>query len=35
MKKIDELAYAGFFGLEYSPTLPSEESLRQFQKIFT
>jgi hydroxypyruvate isomerase len=35
IKKIDDLGYAGFFGLEYSPTLSSVESLRQFQKRFS
>ena len=28
VKRIDELGYDGYFGLEYFPTIPSEESLR-------
>ena len=33
IKKIDELGYQGYFGLEYYPTLPSEESLARMRRL--
>ena len=33
-RKVDEAGYKGACGLEYRPTLGSEESLRQFRKIY-
>ena len=33
-KRIDEAGYSGACGLEYSPTLESEESLREFRRIY-
>jgi hydroxypyruvate isomerase len=33
MKKILAAGYKGFFGLEYMPLLPSDESLRQTAKL--
>jgi len=33
VKHIDELRYDGYFGLEYFPTMPSEESLRATLKL--
>jgi hydroxypyruvate isomerase len=33
LRKIDSLGYTGFFGLEYSPLLPAEESLKRMRAI--
>lgn len=33
-RKVDEAGYAGACGLEYNPTMESEESLRTFRKIY-
>jgi hydroxypyruvate isomerase len=33
LKKIDSLGYDGFFGLEYSPALPVEQSLRRMREL--
>jgi len=33
LRKIDQLGYTGFFGLEYAPLLPAEESLARMRKL--
>ena len=35
VSKIDELGYQGYFGLEYFPALPSEESLARMRELLT
>jgi hydroxypyruvate isomerase len=35
MQKILAAGYPGFFGLEYKPLLPSEESLRKTAKLLS
>ena len=33
LRKLDELGYEGFFGLEYWPRLPVDESLRKMRAL--